>query len=270
MKEYGLYPIPKKYLPIEFGGEGIMDTIVKGINYVSNKFKPSDKEATEIEAGEKHGILILPNGKIGRANYMGPGTNLIKRLKRGDKPRTEMDELSRAHDIRYDLAKSQNDIEEADRIFIKGAKKIRKEGKDNSFNTYVGQVPIQAKLFAEKKGLIKPTFKKGQILDKEEEELLEKTLASAIQKGYGECHMVQHILSGIPKRFIPSNIKGTGDKTIALKKKNLLQEHIRLINILKHGPREEQIKEAEDQQKEMQQYKGGLIRRPVEDIEMTI
>jgi hypothetical protein len=86
MKEYGLYPIPKEYLPSGIEGKGVVDTIVKGINYVSNLFPSSDKEATEIEAGEKHGVLILPNGKIGRANYMGPGTNLIKRLKRGDKP----------------------------------------------------------------------------------------------------------------------------------------------------------------------------------------
>ena len=230
MKEYGLYPIPKKYLPIDFGGEGIMDTIVKGINYVSNKFKPSDKEATEIEAGEKHGILILPNGKIGRANYMGPGTNLIKRLKRGDKPRTEMDELSRAHDIRYDLAKSQNDIEEADDIFIKAAKKIRKEKKDNIFNTYVGQLPIQAKYYAEKKGLIKPMFKQSPELTKEDEALMRATLKEAISKGYG------------------------ANQKISLKKKDLLREHTKLISILKSGNKEKQLKEAADQQKEMAMY----------------
>ena len=230
MKEYGLYPIPPEYLPAELQGKGVVDKIVKGINYVSNLFPASDKEATEIEAGEKHGVLILPNGKIGRANYMGPGTNLLKRLKRGDKPRTEMDELSRAHDIRYDLAKSQKDIEEADEIFIRGAKKIRKEKKDNILNTYVGQVPIQAKLFAEKKGLIKPMFKQSPEQTKEDEAIMRATLKDAIKKGYG------------------------ANEKISLKKKDLLREHTKLISILKSGDKAKQHKEAQDQQKEMKMY----------------
>jgi hypothetical protein len=230
MKEYGLYPIPKEYLPVGIEGKGVADTIVKGLNYVSNLFPASDKEATEIEAGEKHGVLILPNGKIGRANYMGPGTNLIKRLKRGDKPRTEMDELSRAHDIRYDLAKSQADIEEADRIFIKAAKKIRKEKKDYSLNTYVGQVPIQAKYYAEKHGLIKPMFKQSPEQTKEDEALMRATLKDAIAKGYG------------------------ANRTISLKKKDLLREHTKLIDILTKGTKQQQLKEAADQQKEMAAY----------------
>lgn len=219
MKQYRLYPIPKKYLPVDVIGDGIVDTIVKGINYISNKFNPSDKEATEIEAEEKHGVLILPNGKIGRANYMGPGTNLIKRLKRGDKPRTEMDELSRAHDIRYDLAKSQKDIEEADEIFIKASKKIRKAKKDNVFNTYVGQLPIQAKYYAEKTGLIKSGFKPSSF-SKEDEDLMRATLKDSISKGYG------------------------ANNKISLKKKDLLREHTKLINILTSCNKEERLKEA--------------------------
>jgi len=191
LKRYGLYPVPKKYLPSdklqqnEKIGEGMIDTLTKAINYISNMFPSSDKNATIIEPDEKHGVLILPNGKIGRSNYMGPGTNLIKRLKRGDKPRTEMDELSRAHDIRYDLAQSQKDIEDADEIFIKGAKKIRKNKLDNRINTYVGQIPIQAKLYAERKGLVKPTFKQINKFEKDDEKLLRDTLKTAIMKGYG-------------------------------------------------------------------------------------
>jgi len=185
MKNYNLFPLPYKYLPRNIFGQGIVDSAVKAINYISNMFPSSDKNATEIEPDEKHGILILPNGKFGRSNYMGPGTNLMKRLKRGDVPRTAMDELSRAHDIRYDLAKSQSDIEEADEIFIKGAKKIRKNKLDNKINTYVGQIPIQAKLYAERKGLIKPTFKQIQKFEKDDEKLLRDTLKTAIMKGYG-------------------------------------------------------------------------------------
>ena len=49
-------------------------------------------------------------------------------------------------------------------------------------------------------------------------------------------------------------------------------EITKLIKVLESGNEKQQLKEAQDQQQEMQKYitKGGLIRRPVEDIEMTI
>ena len=97
-----------------------------------------------------------------------------------------------------------------------------------------------------KEYLPKPDDIRGQGFDKKEEELLHKTLASAIQKGYGDCHMVQHILKGIPTRFLPSEI--------SLKKKDLLREHTKLIDVLTKGTKQQQLKEAADQQKEMAAY----------------
>ena len=112
---------------------------------------------------------------------------------------------------------------------------------------------------------------KSNNFSKEEEELMRSTLQSAISKGYGECHMVKHILKGIPQRFIPKDVKGKGNK-ITMSKPVLLKEHKKLIKVLESGNEKQQLKEAQDQQQEMQKYitKGGLIRRPVEDIEMTI
>ena len=48
----------------------------------------SDETARPGFPGEKHAILKLPNGKYGVGNYIGPGTHLVERLKRGDPPRT--------------------------------------------------------------------------------------------------------------------------------------------------------------------------------------
>lgn len=187
--EHKILPIDKYFLPNIYG-TGIWKTIIKGINYISNKFPASDEYATNIEEGEEHGVLLLPNGKFGRANYMGPGTEVLKRLKRGDVPRTAMDELSRAHDIRYNLSTSQKDIEKADEIFIKGAEKIQKEKLDNLFNIYVAKIPIQTKLYAERKGIIKPMFKKleDSIKDftNDEMNLMKDTLKTAEKKGYGK------------------------------------------------------------------------------------
>ena len=144
-------------------GDGIKDVLKYGAkkaltlaNRVTKILPSSDKNARDGWDDEKHGILLLPNGKFGRANYMGPGTHLMQRLKRGDPPRTAMDELSMYHDIRYSLAKSQDDIAKADEIYISGAKYILKNKLDNAVNVNLGLRPIQLKYIAEKKGIIKP------------------------------------------------------------------------------------------------------------------
>ena len=102
-------------------GEGITDFLAK-YSHKALKYLPSgDKTARNGWEDEKHAIIRLKNGLYGRANYMGPGTHLEERVMRGDPPRTEMDELSRAHDTRYTFAKNQDDIARADEIFISGA-----------------------------------------------------------------------------------------------------------------------------------------------------
>jgi hypothetical protein len=39
-----------------------------------------------------------------------PGTQITKRLKRGDPPRAISDKVAQAHDIRYGLAKGQKEV----------------------------------------------------------------------------------------------------------------------------------------------------------------
>lgn len=124
------------------------------INKIISKIPSSDDTARPRYPGELHAILKLPNGKFGIANYMGPGTHVVERIKRGDPPRTYTDKIAQAHDIRYGLAKSQDEVSAADRKFISSIKAA--QGKDSNFNIQLGLRPIQAKLFAEEKGIIKP------------------------------------------------------------------------------------------------------------------
>mgnify|MGYP003646582848 CR=1 FL=1 len=77
---------------------------------ISNAIPDSDSTARPLYSGEVHAFLKLPNGKMGRANYMGPQTHLIDRLKRGDPPRSLSDKESQAHDIRYGFAKNASDV----------------------------------------------------------------------------------------------------------------------------------------------------------------
>lgn len=129
------------------GGKSLIDKVIE-------KLPSSDDTARPRFPGELHAILKLPNGKPGIANYMGPGTHVVERIKRGDPPRTYTDKIAQAHDIRYGLAKSQEEVAAADRKFISSIKAAK--GKDADINIQMGLRPIQAKVFLEEKGIVKP------------------------------------------------------------------------------------------------------------------
>ena len=56
--------------------------------------------------------------------YMGPGTHLEKRLKRGDPGINRLDRISKTHDIDYSHARSLRDKHKADRKLIKSIEKL--------------------------------------------------------------------------------------------------------------------------------------------------
>jgi hypothetical protein len=87
---------------------------------------------------------------------MGPGTHVVERVKRGDPPRTLSDKVAQRHDIDYALAKSQADVVKADRRMVKRLKALEKAGADSKINTQLGMRGIQAKMIAERSGLVKP------------------------------------------------------------------------------------------------------------------
>ena len=50
--------------------------------------------------------------------YMGPGTKLEKRLKRGDPGINRLDRIAKKHDIDYSKAKTLQDKHKADRLMV--------------------------------------------------------------------------------------------------------------------------------------------------------
>lgn len=105
---------------------------------------------------EKHAIL-RNKGKWERANFMGPGTELLPRLRRGDKGKTYMDEVSKLHDIEYTLAAGEcrdqacvrKKVRQADERMVASAKKAWQGKKDHWFNVVQGGGLIQAKMLLE-------------------------------------------------------------------------------------------------------------------------
>lgn len=56
--------------------------------------------------------------------YMGPGTHLAKRLKRGDPGINRLDRIAKTHDIGYSKARSLKDKHKADRKMINSISKL--------------------------------------------------------------------------------------------------------------------------------------------------
>jgi hypothetical protein len=106
---------------------------------------------TTLLPGEKHGVLLLKDDSLTRANYMGPGTNLGVRIPRRDKGLTPVDMIAKAHDLRYALGKTEKDARIADQKMLNAVKRISGAGKDAPFNVW------QANLIKIKKYLGIPT-----------------------------------------------------------------------------------------------------------------
>jgi hypothetical protein len=126
-----------------------------------NMIPDSDENARSGFAGEKHAILKLESGKNGVANYMGPGTSVMTRLKRNDPGRSNSDRTAKRHDIDYMLAQGEKTkeaqlikIREADNRMIKSLQKIREDKSDAPRNIQMGMRLIQAKKLGEDFGIL--------------------------------------------------------------------------------------------------------------------
>lgn len=99
--------------------------------------------------GETHGILQMPDGSYERAAYMGPGTNIVARLKRGHKGKTAIDKIAKRHDLDYSLATTPQDVRAADTRMVSAVKNVARSGGDSKWNIRQGQLMVP-KILAEK------------------------------------------------------------------------------------------------------------------------
>lgn len=153
--------------------------VEKGVNigkkvadiYASKEFKnlmklipSSDETARAGFPGEQHAILKISPTRFGIANYMGPGTEVVERIKRKDLGRTPADIVAEVHDSMYylaQLAKTKAEqiklVREADEHMVESLKIIKRDKLDFPFNIAIGMRLIQAKMLAEDAGI----FEKG-------------------------------------------------------------------------------------------------------------
>ena len=141
---------PDSYRPLRVG------TAIKNI------IPASDETARPGFVGEKHMVLKLSNGKPGIANWAGPGTKVLKRLKRGDPPRTAVDKVAQRHDIDYALAQTartakeqQKLIRQADKRMVSNLEKLSRNKSDSQLNIGVVKNAMKGKMLAEDIRLMK-------------------------------------------------------------------------------------------------------------------
>jgi hypothetical protein len=172
------------------GGSGLVSNIgslfSKTYSTVLNNIDPSDDTGRPSFQGEKHAILKLKNGKLGVANYMGPGTHVAERIARGDPPRTLVDTVAMGHDLRYFKAKTTDDIRYADNKMLTALKTIKKNRSDSRMNIAQGNL-IALKVSLENKGIMnKGSF--GELKDKTRKmtPAMDGKLFELSQAGYGK------------------------------------------------------------------------------------
>jgi hypothetical protein len=140
-------------------------------------------------AGEKHQVIYLDDGTYNPAVYSGPGTNLQVRLTRGDEPLSAVDKMAQAHDIRYLLSNTEEDVVKADETMINKLNDVRTNKLDYDFNINQAEL-IRLKYYANKLGVPTSFFTTFGHGDSQAEQdlipIAEKKLQDLEQEGYGK------------------------------------------------------------------------------------
>ena len=142
----------------------------------------------QIGMGGLHQRLYTKDG-FKKANYSGPGTDLLERTKRGDEGITEVDKTANAHDLRYALSDNVEQIRAADIRMLDKLKKIKDKKSDYLINILPAEISIKSKITAENFNIIPQDlfadFDYKDELSDEDIGLLTKQLSKLELLGYG-------------------------------------------------------------------------------------
>lgn len=208
---------------------------------VKNRLR-NHKDSTSADSytGENHAMIIHDEtGKIGMANFTGPGTHILERERRGDRPVSTLDQVSEAHDLRYVLGKTTDDLRDADHKFIERTRNLLSRKKVGPIEGRTVIAAIEAKMFAEDKKILSKTKvledntkeqfssssldflqsrltsleQKGEGMDaKEAHDTVNKKVEQAEQKKRDEDLPVQRLVEGLVFKKTSSRRPGIGGK----------------------------------------------------------
>ena len=174
----------------------VVPVLKQGLASVTNLFQ---NKANPLSTPTYPGEIRMPmkgdyapepfKGKRMLANFAGPGTHFLKRVKLGHQPVSLLDRISQAHDARYSLATTAEDVRKADLIFMQ---RIEKEKNNLHPNEYqIVKHAFEAKMAAEDHKLARTqeavlTQNVEDGYSNEDRKLMEGVLGTLIQKGEGK------------------------------------------------------------------------------------
>jgi hypothetical protein len=151
----------------------------KTVNYLLPNAK------NKLRNNERHAILFTKNG-FEPASFMGPGTDVIGKIRDNVQPLNKSDRVSMAHDLRYSLSSNADGVRAADLKMVKKLNEIQKNKGDYKFNILMGKLPIQAKMKMEDLGIVgKQAFASYGGLEADDIPIAKAKLKELEKEGYG-------------------------------------------------------------------------------------
>ena len=170
-----MLPARKKREPKR--GKGILDRM---INFFGNT------KHNKLRSGEKHGLLRVPGvSGLVPAQFLGPGTHVRDRIREGQRGLTYADRISRAHDVRASVGRSQADINRSDDIMLKAIAKGKREKLDSAWNLNQASL-IGIRRIASKFGLNFGSSFGEKNLTNQDRQRYNNVLADARANGFGK------------------------------------------------------------------------------------
>ena len=149
--------------------------------------------------GERHQQIFIGDKAV-TANFSGPGTKLLRRIKQGDQPLSYTDTVAKAHDIRYSLAENSKDVRTADKIMLRALNLGVRKNLDDKRNLTPPIVGISGKIIAENHFDADPrrfaNFGKKN-MSQSDISLLESELINLQKRGFGNNIAMAEIVKKI-------------------------------------------------------------------------
>lgn len=249
-------------------GSGFFDKIY---SRALNMIPSSDNTGTRAYPGERHAPLKLKNGRMGVANFVGPGTQVLKRIRRGDVGRTPVDDVAKMHDINYTLAQNSKNkteqnqkIRKADIRMLNSLDKISRANLDAPMNIKVGKL-IAVKTKLEDVGIMNKGSFGGPLENLKEKDIdtLTDAKVDLEQEGYGH-YPASDLKNKLIEKYGKKEKKSSKDK-MKEHAKHHSKKHINMMKkLMKEG---KSFQEAHDITMEMV---GGMYGGAVDIVSSVL
>lgn len=168
-------------------------------DFLANKIL---RPKVKLKHGEKHAILKTKEFGWTTGSYIGPGTRLTDNIRNNVQPKSDVDRVAQAHDLRYAFATNHDEVRAADMKMIAKVKDIKAAKSDHAWNIKQAEL-MRAKVWLEDKGLPRTAFATfGHEKDTTPEDIdrMKAKLTELEQAGYGKKkktsswlqHVAQH------------------------------------------------------------------------------